>query len=51
MPDPFLFIVGVIAIASIVLFPIRMWRKSRRRYGNESEGEVPLAPPDRRDGG
>jgi len=50
MPDPFLFIVGFIAIAAIVLFPIRQWRKRRHRYGNEGEdgGEVPLAPPERR---
>jgi hypothetical protein len=52
MPDPFLFIVGVIAIVCIVLFPLRIWRQKTRRYGNEDEdggGEVPLAPPKRHD--
>ena len=51
MPDPFLAIVGVIALACVILFPIRMWRQKTRRYGNENDGEgdVPLAPPPRRD--
>ncbi|HYI67249.1 MAG TPA: hypothetical protein VEW95_10020 [Candidatus Limnocylindrales bacterium] len=35
MPDPFLFIVGIIAIACVILFPIRLWQRRRRRYGNE----------------
>jgi hypothetical protein len=53
MPDPFLLILGFIAILCIVLFPIRLWRLKHRRYGNEGEGdeaggEVPLAPPERR---
>ncbi len=36
MPDPFLFIVGLIAIACVVLFPVRMWRRRRHRYGDDS---------------
>jgi hypothetical protein len=32
MPDPFLFIVGLIAIACVVLFPIRLWRRRSHRY-------------------
>jgi hypothetical protein len=35
MPDPFLFIVGLIAIACVILFPIRLWRRRRHRYDNE----------------
>ncbi len=35
MPDPFLFIVGLIALATVILFPIRAWQRRRRRYGNE----------------
>jgi membrane protein YdbS with pleckstrin-like domain len=44
MPDPFLFIVGIIAIACVVLFPIRLWRRRRHRYGtddDEDDGESP----------
>ncbi len=37
MPDPFLFIVGIIAIACVVLFPIRLWRRRRHRYGTEDD--------------
>ena len=37
MPDPFLFIVGLIAIACVILFPIRAWRRRRHRYGNEDD--------------
>lgn len=52
MPDPFLLILGFIALLCIVLFPVRLWRQKRRRYGNEDEGEeVPLAPPERRNRG
>ncbi|MBA4170425.1 MAG: hypothetical protein H0X68_08465 [Chloroflexi bacterium] len=52
MPDPFLFILGLIAVACVILFPLRLWRKKHRRYGNESEGDdVPLAPPPRRNDG
>ncbi len=49
MPDPFLVILGFIAIACVILYPLRLWRQKHRRYGNESEGgdEVPLAPPER----
>jgi hypothetical protein len=37
MPDPFLLIVGVIAVLCVVLFPIRLWQRRRRRYGDEDE--------------
>jgi hypothetical protein len=37
LPDPFLFIVGIIAIACVVLFPVRMWRRRRHRYGDADE--------------
>ncbi|CAN5272200.1 hypothetical protein BH24CHL10_BH24CHL10_03050 [soil metagenome] len=37
MPDPFLVIVGVIAIACVILFPIRLWRRRQYRYGDENE--------------
>ncbi len=49
MPDPFLVILGFIALLCVVLFPVRLWRQRHRRYGNEDEGggDVPLAPPDR----
>ena len=49
MPDPFLVILGFIAILCIVLVPVRMWRRRTKRYGNEDQGgeEVPVAPPDR----
>jgi hypothetical protein len=52
MPDPFLLILGVIAIACVLLYPLRLWQQKHRRYGNEADGgdEVPLAPPDRRNG-
>ena len=43
MPDPFLLIVAVIAVLCVVLFPLRIWRKRHRRYGNEG-GEVADAP-------
>ncbi len=42
MPDPFLFIVGIIAIATVLLFPLRLWQRRRKRYGSdESGGESP----------
>jgi hypothetical protein len=37
MPDPFLFIVGLIAIACVVLFPILMRRRRHHRYGDDEE--------------
>ena len=37
MPDPFLLIVGLIAIACVVLFPIRLWRRRHHRYGNDPD--------------
>ncbi len=53
MPDPFLIIVGIIALATILLFPIRRWQRSRRDYGADESGggDVPLAPPERRNDG
>jgi len=53
MPDPFLLILGFIALACVILYPIRLWRQKHRRYGNEGEGggDVPLAPPERRNDG
>jgi hypothetical protein len=53
MPDPFLLILGVIAIACVILFPIRLMRKRTRRYGTDEDGgaEVPLASPERQDRG
>jgi hypothetical protein len=48
MPDPFLVIVGVIAIACLALYPIRVWRQRSHRYDDEPGGDpVPLAPPKR----
>jgi len=40
MPDPFLFIVGIIAIACVILFPIRLWQRRRHRYGDDDEPEA-----------
>ncbi len=37
MPDPFLLILGVIAIACVALYPIRRWRQRHHRYGPEDE--------------
>jgi len=37
VPDPFLFIVAIIAIACVALFPIRLWRRRRHRYGTDDE--------------
>jgi len=53
MPDPFLLIVGCIAIACVLLFPVRLWMRSRyRREEDEPGGDpVPLAPPERRNRG
>lgn len=49
MPDPFFLILGVIAIACLALYPIRIWRQRHHRYGDEPGGEpVPLAPPKRK---
>ncbi|HSK92688.1 MAG TPA: hypothetical protein VLA76_01370 [Candidatus Angelobacter sp.] len=52
MPDPFFLILGVIAVACVILFPIRLWRQKRRRPGLDDDpggDPVPLAPPKRRD--
>ena len=50
MPDPFLLILGVIALLCVILFPIRMWRRRQHRYAEDDsgDGDVPLAPPERR---
>ena len=50
MPDPFLLILGIIAVACLLLYPIRRWQQKHHRYGNEQgdDGDVPLAPPERR---
>lgn len=37
MPDPFLVIVALIAVACVILYPLRIWRKNRHRYGNEAD--------------
>jgi hypothetical protein len=37
MPDPFLFILAVIAVVCVVLYPLRMWRKNHHRYGNDTD--------------
>jgi hypothetical protein len=50
MPDPFFLILGLIAVACVVLFPVRVWRQRHHRYGDEDGGgDVPLPPPSRRD--
>ena len=53
MPDPFLLIVGVIAIACVLLFPVGLWMRSRYRPEDDEPGgdPVPLAPPERRNRG
>ena len=53
MPDPFWLIVGFIAIACVLLFPVRLWVRSRRRHAEDEPGgePVPLAPPERRNRG
>lgn len=40
VPDPFLLIVGAIAIACVILFPVRLWRRRQHRYGNEDEPDA-----------
>ena len=39
MPDPFLLILGFIALLCVVLFPVRMWQRRRRRYGDDDPGD------------
>jgi hypothetical protein len=53
MPDPFWLIVAFIAIACVLLFPVRLWRRSRHRHEEDEPGgePVPLAPPERRNRG
>ena len=51
--EPFWLILGVIAIACVLLWPLRAWQQSR--YGRDEEepggDEAPLAPPKRRNRG
>ncbi|HET7685685.1 MAG TPA: hypothetical protein VFM19_04720 [Candidatus Limnocylindria bacterium] len=52
MPDPFWLIVAIIAIATIVLWPVRLWIASRYDRDRSDEGtDTPLAPPERRNRG
>ncbi len=44
--DPFWLIVAVLAIATVLLWPIRAWMASRRN--RDDADETPLAPPERR---
>jgi membrane protein YdbS with pleckstrin-like domain len=37
MPDPFFLILALIAIATVVLYPVRRWRRKRHRYGTDDE--------------
>jgi hypothetical protein len=39
MPDPFLLILGFIALLCVVLFPVRMWQRRHRRYGDDDPGD------------
>ena len=50
MGDPVFFIFGLIALATVLLWPIRAWIASRRNR-DEEPGETPLAPPPRRNKG
>ena len=36
-PDPFWLILGFIAVLTVVLFPVRLWRRRRHRYDDGSE--------------
>ncbi len=47
-PDPFWLIVAFLAIATVLLRPIRAWIASRRNRDGEEQGEAPLAPRERR---
>lgn len=38
-PDPFWLIVAVIAVACVVLFPIRLWRRRHHRYDETDDDE------------
>lgn len=42
-PDPFWLILGAIAVLTVVLFPVRLWRRRRHRYGDETDGDDPSA--------
>ena len=48
MPDPILVVFAVLAIATVLLWPIRAWIASRRNRNRDESGETPLAPPPRR---
>jgi hypothetical protein len=45
MPDPFLLILGIIAILCVVLYPLRLWRLKHHRYGNEADVDEELPSP------
>ena len=38
MGDPFWLIVGLIALACVALYPLRIWRRNHHRYGTGGEG-------------
>ena len=40
-PDPFWLILGFIAVLTVLLFPVRRWRRRHHRYGNEADGDDP----------
>jgi hypothetical protein len=37
--DPFWLIVGLIALACVALYPLRIWRRNHHRYGTAGEGD------------
>lgn len=39
MPDPFFLILAVIAVACVLLYPLRIWRKKHHRYGNGADAD------------
>jgi hypothetical protein len=49
--EPFWLIVAVLAILTVLLWPIRAWIASRRNRDTDDPGETPLAPPPRRNRG
>ncbi|HEX2222557.1 MAG TPA: hypothetical protein VHK06_08550 [Candidatus Limnocylindria bacterium] len=52
MLEPFWIIVALIAIATVLLFPVRLWYLSRYdRDGDREEPETPSPPSERRDSG
>jgi hypothetical protein len=51
MADPFWVIMGVIAIACVLLWPIRAWRASRYDPETRDADGTPPEPTNDRDGG